>query len=339
MLNVKSLQELSPKWAHFCLGVERFIFKELKVDLTEKRLVLGVSGGPDSTALLIIFFLLRHRLNVELLVAHLNHGIREESAKETNFVVSLCKGLNIPIFVGKSNAVIFSKKKKVGLEEGARILRYKFFQGILRKKGYDFILLGHQLNDLAEDVLLRLIRGTFWPGVGGMNGYDKDRKIIRPLLFVPKKKLMDFLTYTGVGWVEDRSNWDLRYKRNRVRHKILPILQEENPKFLEVIKKMWILSRIDKQYWEGIISELGSKEQIQEKIFLKIEDLLNLPKSIRLRWYKDVLDRLGKGEVLTNTLIELDRALNNFTSIKIFQFPGDKIVKLSPEGIYFYKKE
>ncbi len=336
----EKIQDLPPNWARFCLEVERFVSKDLKVDIKNKSLLLAVSGGPDSVALLITFKVLAPRINSSVFVAHLNHGIRKEAKEEAEFVKDLCNKLKVPFFGGRTNAVLFSNRKKIGLEEGARILRYRFLYGVLKKKGTDFILLAHHLNDLAEDILLRIIRGTFWPNMGGMTGFDEKRKILRPFLLTPKKVLKDFLKDLNIPWIEDPSNWDLRYKRNRIRHKILPLLEKENPNFLNVIKRIWILSQLDLNHWKTEIGKLKSREVIDKGcIKIKKSDLKNLSEALRLRWYIDILKRISKGEIITENLLDLDRAVKENRSDKTFQFPSNRVAYLEKEYLIFYKKE
>jgi tRNA(Ile)-lysidine synthase len=116
----------------------------------------------------------------------------------------------------------------LGLEETGRKVRYSFLERIRQTQNADWIVTGHHLGDLAEDILLRLIRGTAWPGLGGMKA-KTDNRILRPLLLVDKRDLLRLLQSLHIDWQEDESNQDTSFRRNRIRKEIIPVLLEENP--------------------------------------------------------------------------------------------------------------
>lgn len=331
-----SLQQLPPRLAHFVLNVERFVVNDLKFDPTGKNIIVAYSGGVDSTALLVICSLLAPRWKANIRAAHLNHNLRPSAAAESAHVQVLCQTISIPFILGSCRVDIYAKRLGLGIEEAGRTLRYRFLLGLKKKLSADAVLTGHHANDLAEDVLLRLLRGTGWPGLSGLPAFDPDRGIVRPLLQVPKADLADFLSTLDISWIEDESNKDLSLLRNRVRHEMLPLFIRENPQFLAGIMDLWRLGRIDSRYFNTILDPLASKIQSTPQGSLLSNFVLSaLDQTFRLRLYKKILDALGPGQILTGTLLALDAASLNQQTGKIFQFPGLKTVQVVREGLIF----
>ncbi len=331
-----SLKELPGKWVQLCLEVKNFVTLELGVEIKGKSLLVACSAGADSTALLCIFSALRSSIPFRLGAAYLNHRLREEAFQEKDLVYQMCLEGKIEFFSGASSIKTYAAQKAIGIEEAARIIRYRFLEGIRKKNRFNYILVGHHLNDLAEDVLLRLIRGTGWPSLGGMKGYYREKHLLRPLLMQPKHRLTSFLSSLHIPWSEDCSNRDLIYRRNRIRHEILPLILRENPGFLEGIKRIWKMARLEEKEVEGTLLSLQDEEiSTKEGIFLPLDILLSLSTSQRLRWYKDILQRMGPGQALFENLLKVDRCLEQKKFNKKIQFPGKKEVFISSRGIEF----
>lgn len=333
---IESLKELKPEDVHLVLNVKKFILDKLKISLKDKKIVLAVSGGADSIALLVIMNVLKRSLCFKIVVAHLDHRLRDVSQREKEFVEQLCKKNKISFIAGSSKVAVYSKFKKIGIEEAARIIRYRFLEGVRKKTESDFICTGHHLNDLAEDILMRLTRGVGWPSLGGMDAINFQKRIFRPLILIPKNRLISLLNNYSIKWVEDKSNYDLTYKRNRMRHKILPLLLEENPNFLNTMKNLWILSQVDVEFYKEEINKLRNKEIIENgEIYIKRKDFTRLPKAIRLRWYRDVLNRIGCNTSLFANLFNLDDSIVNYKGHRLIQFPGNKKVKVTKDMVIF----
>lgn len=329
-----SLQALNPKAAHTCLGIENFITSKLQKSLSGTVLLVALSGGIDSSALLIILRCLAKKSGFTVKAAHFNHQIRHESDAEEAHVQSLCNALHIELLTEKADVCTYASENKLGLEEAARILRYEFLESSRVSIGADWIVTGHHANDLAEDVVMRLIRGTGWPALGGMEAICNNRRILRPLLMTPKSTLISFARSSSLIWCEDASNTDKNFLRNRVRTEVIPLLCKENPAFLEAITSLWELAQIDSDHWAAIIDQHLDKTDFEQPVLLK-EDLNSMSLATRLRMYKAVLGSMGKGQPLQHNLLALDAAWKANVGGKVVQFPGNKIATIRKGSIYF----
>lgn len=202
------------------------------------RVICAVSGGADSVAMLFAFYLLKDNLQISLEAAHFNHHLRgDESQRDADFVRDFCHRYDILLHVG--GAVVQPGKK--GLEAAARDARYAYFATLEGK-----IATAHTADDNAETVLMHLVRGTGLKGLGGIA--PKRGNLIRPLLTVTRQDVEDFLTEWCLPHVEDSSNESGAFLRNRIRHQVMPLLREENPKIGENLSKMALRLRVDEAY-------------------------------------------------------------------------------------------
>jgi tRNA(Ile)-lysidine synthase len=189
------------------------------------RLVVGVSGGGDSLALLLVLAALRGELALELIAVYIDHGLRPDEAKaEADLVAAVAAGLALPFRSGVVPVRSHAEERGLSLEEAGRELRYRFLQQIAEAQGVALIAVAHHGDDQAEELLLRLIRGSGRAGLSGM-AVRNERGVIRPFLKFPKERLTDYLRTRGVSWREDSSNRDPRFLRNRVRLELLPLLE------------------------------------------------------------------------------------------------------------------
>jgi tRNA(Ile)-lysidine synthase len=321
----RRLQALPPRCAHLCLRIARFVEKDLGVPLSGRRILVGFSGGADSTALLLILSYLAPRLRLTVRAAHLDHGLRPSASREGEACAVLCAALGIPCSVRRTNIQSLSRQQKTGLEETARRARYAFYAHMLQDED-DLLALGHQNNDLAEDILMRLIRGAGWPALGGMPGKDGRRKLIRPLLLTPRAELETFLTDLGVTWVEDATNLHSAHFRNRVRFTLLPFVLRENPAFLRTTATLWRLARLDEDFFQSLLeipptrfrlpanpASVSSPEATDEKptedcLCTPARVLSSLHQALRLRLYRKILEELAPGHAPPAGLFALDTA-------------------------------
>lgn len=192
-----------------------------------ERILAAVSGGADSICLLMVLSALQKEKKYELFVVHVEHGIRgEESEKDAEFVRNFCEMHKIPCKVYHCKAEEYAREHKMTVEEGARTLRYGFFKKAAQEFGADKIAVAHNRNDCAETVLFHLARGT---GLKGLCGILPVREnIIRPLLCLERSEIEAFLEEKGQSYCVDKTNEELDYTRNRIRHQVLPVLSEIN---------------------------------------------------------------------------------------------------------------
>jgi tRNA(Ile)-lysidine synthase len=328
------LQDLSRHLARRCLGIPRFCRETLGVDLRGARLLVAYSTGLDSTALLHLLHLLRGPLDLTLFAAHAHHGLRPESDQELEHALKTCRELDIPCSTMRLDVPALRAKSGEGLEECARKARYAFLESSRHDARADWIVTAHHGDDLAEDIVMRLLRGTGWPGLGGMAGVDHGRRLLRPLLDWDKSDFRTFLEESGITWRDDPSNSATDRTRNRVRHDIVPLLRRENPSFATTARQLWELARIDAEYWEKTLPVIAPPI---EEYWLRQADL-DVHQALRLRIYKSVLDAMGPEQALARHLLLLDRAWMRKNRGRSIQFPGDKIASVEAEGIRFHRK-
>lgn len=218
------------------------------------KIIVACSGGPDSVGLLYLLLGLQKELQLKLVVAHFNHKIRgNDSERDEKFVAELAKKLGLKFTSTRAT-------KKIRNEQEARELRYKFLEKVRAEERAGLIAVGHNLNDLAETVLLNIIRGS---GIRGLYSLQSKRdNIIRPLLFAEKKQILTYLKDEKISFRIDKTNKKLVYTRNIIRHKILPEILKLNPQALSAIARTSSLAEQTDQFLLGI----------SEKIFLEISE-------------------------------------------------------------------
>ncbi|MCI8508933.1 MAG: tRNA lysidine(34) synthetase TilS [Lachnospiraceae bacterium] len=203
------------------------------------RIVVGVSGGVDSVALLLLLNQMKKEMKLELFAVHINHGIREEAAEDAGYVKQLCEDCKVPFYLFEEDIPVMAKKERMTEEEMGRKIRYQSFYQVMEQVRADKLAVAHHMGDQAETVLFHLIRGTDLSGMAGMQPVTEyfgaaegknatSYHIIRPLLGCHKKELTDWLVSQGVIWREDRTNTNNMYARNKIRNQVIPVLEEIN---------------------------------------------------------------------------------------------------------------
>lgn len=331
------LQNVPASAARFCLAVERFCREDLFLDLTGESLVVAYSGGADSRALLFALHLLTPRQDLTVHAATLDHGLRPESAAEVEDAAALCLRLGIRFHTQRMDVAAFAAGRGVGLEEAGRLCRQKFLESVRKKTGSAWVAVGHQLNDLAEDSLMRMTRGTGWPALAGMSGVVPERRIIRPMLLTSRAAVERFLLDIGEPWHEDAMNRDDAYFRNRVRKTLLPLFCKENPAFLETVADRWRMARADAAFFAAELDHFATEHR-DNGIFLPRDVLENAPASLRLRQYRVVLASLGPGQATATHCNALDAVWQRNEGGKAIQFPGGKRAVIRDGGILFLCK-
>ena len=206
-----------------------------------------VSGGADSMCLLEVMRHISYSRGFELVAAHYNHGLRgEESDRDETFVMNICQEHGIQFYSDRGDVLAYSKKNKTGVEETAREMRYSFFYELASKVYASRIATAHTINDNTETMLLNFVRGA---GGHGMAGIPPVRnEIIRPLLCVSREDVMSFIAERKIPYVEDSTNKLDIYARNKIRHNVVPVLEELNPRFNEAAFSSARLFRADEEF-------------------------------------------------------------------------------------------
>jgi tRNA(Ile)-lysidine synthase len=285
------------------------------------RVGVAVSGGADSVALLRLLLEVRGELGIVVSVVHLNHQLRgAESDGDEQFVTALTKAHELPLHVERSNVAALAKDKHRSLEAAAREARYGFFWRLMSAGLVDRVATGHTLDDQAETVLLRLVRGAGPKGLAGIypslagsrrssgGRLQQEPIVLRPLLGTTRKELEAYLAEIHQLWQEDSSNRDLRFARNRVRHGILPRLEEHlNPGVKRALAETAEISRAEEEYWGERISALQvevlqpkrSKKRPPEAILLR-DRLLRQPLAVQRRLVRSA------GKIVLDTYLEFE---------------------------------
>ena len=240
--------------------VLRYI-REQRLIVAGDRVGVAVSGGADSVALLRILLELRRELGVVLSVVHFNHKIRgAEADADEQFVASLAQKFELDFHSGSGDAPAFGREHKLSLETAARELRHDWFAKLIRERKADKIATAHTLDDQAETVLMRVLRGTGTRGLSGISPWQIQKALVRPLLSVTRREIEDFLKALGQSWRKDSSNQDLRHARNRVRHELLPLLERDyNPAIRQILADLAEVARGEEEYWDKELNSLKAR--------------------------------------------------------------------------------
>jgi len=256
--------------------------------------VVAVSGGPDSVCLLDILHELGDELGIQLLVAHFDHGLRPgEDEDETRFVESLAMSLNLPFETKRAAESL--RQGAASLEERARNARYRFFDEVKKKYEARKIAVGHNLNDQAETVLMRLMRGSGASGLSGIRPF-RDNKIVRPLIELTRGEIESYLRQKGLAFVTDSSNLETRHLRNRIRIELLPQLKRYQPRIVEVLGQVAEIMRRDDEYLEERAAEwVEERVEIRDtgEVYIPLPSFVELPEALRNRVIRQALKITG----------------------------------------------
>ncbi|MUP46183.1 tRNA lysidine(34) synthetase TilS [Gramella sp. BOM4] len=200
--------------------------------LGNSKILLAVSGGVDS----VVLAHLCRDTKLDFSIAHCNFNLRgEESDEDESFVVDLADSLEVEVFTESFDTLTYAEERGISVQMAARDLRYEWFEELCASLHFDYIITGHHANDNLETFLINLIRGT---GPEGLTGIKREnKKVIRPLLDFTREEIEDFARKNGYKWREDSSNHSDKYMRNKIRHQIVPVMQEINPQLLDSFAK------------------------------------------------------------------------------------------------------
>ena len=245
------------------------------------RVAVAVSGGADSVCLLHVLRELAPRFNLTLSVAHIDHGIRRDaSTSDADFVRTLAAFLNLPFHLHSAPVPALAAAHRDNLEQHARKVRHAFFADLLRTGAAGRIATGHTQSDQAETVLYRLARGSGLAGLAGILPVTREG-LARPLLTTTRDEVETYLRAHAIAWREDETNRDLAYARNRIRHRILPLLRDElNPRVDEALAHLATLAGDEETYWDSQAQDFPVKDGA---VLLDVASLAGVPVAVARR--------------------------------------------------------
>jgi tRNA(Ile)-lysidine synthase len=273
------------------------------------RVLVAVSGGADSMVLLHLLHGISASIPCSLFAAHLDHGIRPESRGDAVFVRQVCDSLEVPLTVERIDVPAIARRDGIGLEEAGRQQRRLFLERTAAGLDCQAIALGHHRGDQAETFLIRLLRGAALPGLAAMR--LRNGRYIRPLLPFSRQEILRFLAEENIPWVEDDSNTDPAYTRNRIRHDVVPLLTGFNPRIEEHLARLSDRISLEEDYWRGeerrLLALVSSAEA--EGLLLNRPALLALHPALRIRVLRRALEQV-RGDLRGIYSVHLDSIHN-----------------------------
>ncbi|MGC2399221.1 MAG: tRNA lysidine(34) synthetase TilS [Acidobacteriaceae bacterium] len=306
-----------------------------------QRVAVAVSGGADSVALLLRLLEQRHKLGLVLSVAHVNHGIRVAAADDADFVARLAAAHALPFHLHVADALTAAAELRETLEEAARNLRYAFFRQLLAEGVVDSVATAHTLDDQAETVLHKLLRGAWTEGLGGIFPVlaAGPGSILRPFLDNSHAGIEEWLRSLSQVWLEDPSNQDLTYTRNRIRWQLLPMLRTFNPRIADQLARLATISADEEAYWQDELTRLlpalllpgrptrgggrsNSTRPEEETVAIEHSRLRELHPAVSRRVVRAAAGRLGANLSFENTEQVLALAASGTSAGSKFDLPG-----------------
>lgn len=320
--------------------VDKFLktVKEYQLFSPGDLVLVAVSGGVDSTALLHLLYSQKELLGISLHVAHLNHMLRKGEAElDAKFVESMAQKLGIPVTVEAVDVNKLADERKMSIEEAAREARYGFFEKLVEKIGAQKIAVGHTADDNVETFLMRLLRGT---GLRGLCGIPPKRgKIVRPLIKIWRRELEEYVGGLKLVPRRDHTNYESKYLRNSVRLKLLPQLKIYNLNIKEIILQTIFLLTEDYFYLEDQAEEVLDKiliSQTEEEIKLDLNKFRSINPTIQKYVLRLAIERI-KGDVKQLTFGHISSILEKIYSTEKWELhlPGTLFVSGGRENLVF----
>lgn len=263
------------------------------------RLVLGVSGGPDSICMLDVLNRIRNDKNLNLkfdiVVAHINHMIREEAIYDENFVRQFCEKIGIKFYCKSIDVRKIANNNKIGTEEAGRNVRYSFFNEILEVTHSNKIAVAHNKNDNVETIIMNLLRGS---GISGLRGIEplKDNKYIRPLIECERFEIEKYCEDNNIDARIDKTNFENIYTRNKIRNVVIPYIKEEfNPNIIETINRLSNLIKQEDDFMQTLVEQTYSDiilEENKKQIIIDLKKFNNQETVIKSRILLYTITRL-----------------------------------------------
>ncbi len=338
---------------------ENFITAKHLINKSDKILV-ALSGGADSVMLIYMLLTLREKFDLTVEAFHLNHHLRAQASEDEMFVKSLCEDQDIVCHIYNADIRAISQEQAVSLEEAGRIERYRILDEIMGDRELTSVATAHHMDDNAETVIMRLIRGT---GLYGLEGIPLKREnIIRPLMFLTKEEIIDYLNNNHIPYVTDQTNFDGDYFRNRVRMDILPLLKKENNKIAQSIMRLSEIARINREMIEYYADRItlsryddtvvvryddiaSAHDMIKGHVLKKMAECNEISKDIHYEHMQSIIKLINKNDHTTWDYmlpgIVFKRRYDQLTARKtgILENQDKFSYRIGINGVYIFPKE
>jgi tRNA(Ile)-lysidine synthase len=330
-------------------------WRKLRLPVADETIVVGVSGGADSTALLLALHELKSvgKLFVNICVAHLDHKLRKTSGRDARWVAELAAKLGYDCVTGRAKVAELARANNDNLEQAARQARYAFLERTAKRKSAKYVLTAHTMDDQAETVLLRLMRGSAGAGLGGMDavrrlGKSTSIKLVRPLLWARRVDTENYCRLRKITYLVDEMNSDLGLSRVRVRQQLLPLMQSFNNRIVEAISRTAAQLREDRAVLATDSDELLERASLispdaaenddeTEVPPLNVELLANEPPALRRRALREWIAK-GRGGTRRLEMVHLlavEKLLEGSAGGRTVELPGGGRVRRSKNRLEF----
>ena len=326
------------------VGRVRRAIVDLQLIRRRDRVVVGVSGGADSVALLSLLARLRPSWRLTLYVVHVDHQLRAESSEDAAFVQELAARLNVPAVIKRRNVATLCRREGWSLEDGARRIRYQCFVEAAAEYSAGVVALAHTADDQAETVLMRLLRGSGLTGLGGIPVMRELQgiRIVRPLLQCWRSEIAAYLAGMGLTYREDASNADHRFVRNRIRHELLPALSRDyNPNIKAALVQLAGQSRVDHGYLQSAVRRYWKRVARASRggdVSLKLPALARQPEALQRELLREALRQIrgNLNQFEFRHWRELERLLHRGSTKAAVHLPGGVQVVREADRLRFH---
>ncbi|HWO94965.1 MAG TPA: tRNA lysidine(34) synthetase TilS [Bacillus sp. (in: firmicutes)] len=327
--------------------VEEFIKKHSLLE-PGKRVLVGVSGGPDSLALLHFLWSMKEKKNISIIAAHLDHMFRgEESEEDMKYVMEFCRERGIVCEAAQINVSLYQQERGIGAQVAARECRYQFFEEAMKKFGASHLALAHHGDDQIETILMRLVRGSTMRGYAGIQVKRPfgEGVIIRPFLSVDKEQILEYCRRHNLKPRVDKSNEKEVYTRNRFRRHVLSFLKEENAQIHKQFQSYSEKLLEDAQYLEELTVQAMNKVMKKEKeeLILIRDAFLQVRKPLQRRGIQLILNYLYKEIPPSLSSVHVDNLLTFLEREQpsgVLHFPGGlKVVRSYNDCLFTFRRQ
>jgi tRNA(Ile)-lysidine synthase len=312
-----------------------------------RKLLLAVSGGPDSLAMLNLFYDLKNELELEIAAAHLDHMFREESKSEADFVEDFSKARGIKLYRKQVDLPEIIKKNKFSAEAAARKIRFDFFKEIIGEYNFDLLALAHHRDDQAETVLLNLFRGSGLQGLSGIRPAAEVNgiKVIHPMLKFSKKEILDYCEEKNLKPRFDSSNQKNIYSRNIIRNQIFPVVEKKiNDRAREVIARSSKLLAAENEFLEKLVLKEYKrilKSENDQKIVIDFGKFQNIDQVLQRRISRLIYNHLNNNldDLYLDHIFEIEKLISDKKTGRGVDIASGIRVEISYSNLVFFKKD